>query len=106
MSSTATILSLPQGKLRSIQSSAFHDLRHTCASLLIDQGAHPKMISAHLGHKSIAITMDRYGHLFEEHSERLAEMLDAIYQAAAGIACDPRAIEPIPMRRDAAEKGG
>lgn len=84
----------------------FHDLRHTCASLLIDQGAHPKMISAHLGHKSIAITMDRYGHLFEEHSERLAEMLDATYQAAAGIVCDPRAIEPIPMRRDTAEKGG
>jgi hypothetical protein len=64
------------------------------------------MISAHLGHKSIAITMDRYGHLFEGHSERVAEMLDATYQAVAGIVCDPRAIEPIPRRRDTAEKGG
>jgi integrase len=39
----------------------FHDLRHTCASLLIAQGAHPKLIQARLGHSSITITLDRYG---------------------------------------------
>jgi integrase len=42
----------------------FHDLRHTCAALLIAQGAHPKAIQVHLGHSSIQVTMDRYGHLF------------------------------------------
>lgn len=40
----------------------FHDLRHTCASLLIAAGAHPKAIQERLGHSSIQITMDRYGH--------------------------------------------
>ena len=41
----------------------FHDLRHTYASLLIAQGAHPKYIQAQLGHASIQTTLDRYGHL-------------------------------------------
>ena len=36
----------------------FHDLRHTCASLLIAQGAHPKLIQARLGHSSIQVTLD------------------------------------------------
>jgi integrase len=53
-----------------------HDLRHTCASLLIAQGAHPKAIQVHLGHSSISVTMDRYGHLFPSDMEALAEALD------------------------------
>jgi integrase len=55
----------------------FHDLRHTCASLLIAQGAHPKAIQAHLGHSSIQVTMDRYGHLLPDVLEHLADRLDA-----------------------------
>jgi integrase len=55
-----------------------HDLRHTCASLLIAQGAHPKAIQQHLGHSSISVTMDRYGHLFPDDQERLAAALDEI----------------------------
>jgi integrase len=54
-----------------------HDLRHTCASLLIAQGAHPKAIQVHLGHSSISVTMDRYGHLFPSDMEALAVALDA-----------------------------
>ena len=54
-----------------------HDLRHTCASLLIAQGAHPKAIQVHLGHSSISVTMDRYGHLFPSDMEALAADLDA-----------------------------
>jgi integrase len=61
----------------------FHDLRHTCAALLIAQGAHPKAIQAHLGHSSIQVTMDRYGHLFPDALEQLADRLDAA-RAAAG----------------------
>jgi len=56
----------------------FHDLRHTCAALLIAQGAHPKAIQAHLGHSSIQVTMDRYGHLFPDALEHLADRLDAV----------------------------
>jgi integrase len=64
----------------------FHDLRHTCAALLIAQGAHPKAIQAHLGHSSIQVTMDRYGHLFPDALETLAERLDAARnQARSGV---------------------
>ena len=56
----------------------FHDLRHTSAALLIAQGAHPKAIQAHLGHSSIQVTMDRYGHLFPDALEHLADRLDAV----------------------------
>jgi hypothetical protein len=38
------------------------DLRHTCAALLIAQGAHPKAMMEGLGHSSITVTLDRYGH--------------------------------------------
>ncbi len=59
-----------------------HDLRHTCASLLIAQGAHPKAIQVHLGHSSISVTMDRYGHLFPSDMEALAADLDAVRSRA------------------------
>lgn len=62
----------------------FHDLRHTCASLLIAQGAHPKLIQARLGHSSIQITLDRYGHLFPSVEAALAEKLDAAFAAGEG----------------------
>ena len=56
----------------------FYDLRHTHASLLIAEGVHPKKIAERLGHASIKLTMDLYGHLFEgsdrESSERMQKM--------------------------------
>jgi integrase len=61
----------------------FHDLRHTCASLLIAQGAHPKEIQSRLGHASITTTLDRYGHLFPGLDERLRVGLDETYRRAA-----------------------
>ena len=63
----------------------FHDLRHTCAALLIAQGAHPKEIQERLGHSTITLTFDRYGHLLPSLDERLREGLDEmIRQAQAG----------------------
>jgi integrase len=60
-----------------------HDLRHTAASLLIAQGAHAKAIQDHLGHSTIAIAMDRYGHLLPSPHETLADRLDAAYAEAS-----------------------
>ena len=54
----------------------FHDLRHTHASWLIAEGAHAKAIQGRLGHSSIVVTMDVYGHLMPEMDEGLADMLD------------------------------
>jgi integrase len=56
----------------------FHDLRHTCASLLIQQNVHPKVISDQLGHASIQITMDRYSHLYEQAATDAADELEAV----------------------------
>ncbi len=44
----------------------FHALRHACASLLISQGWQPKRIQAFMGHASIAMTFDVYGHLLKD----------------------------------------
>lgn len=59
-----------------------HELRHTCASLLIQRGANPKQVQAYLGHSSIQVTMDRYGHLFPSDMEALADRLDAAFADA------------------------
>ena len=59
-----------------------HDLRHTCASLLIANGTHPKAIQAHLGHSSITVTLDRYGHLFPDALDDVARGLEAVRAAA------------------------
>jgi integrase len=55
----------------------FHDLRHSFASLLISQGEHPKLISEQLGHASVKITMDRYGHLMDQSYGNASDRLDA-----------------------------
>jgi integrase len=60
----------------------FHDLRHTCASLLIEQGAHPKEIQARLGHSTITTTLDRYGHLMPGLGRQLARNLDEMRKKA------------------------
>ena len=63
-----------------------HDLRHTAVTMLISQGAHPKAIQEHLGHSSIAVTMDRYGHLYSSEREKMAIALESVYRAANGAA--------------------
>jgi integrase len=66
---------LRRANLRRIR---FHDLRHTYASLLIAQGAHPKYIQAQLGHASIQTTLDRYGHLMPDAHAAEARKLDRL----------------------------
>ena len=45
------------------KSTRFHDLRHTCATLLLGQGVNPKYVQELLGHASIALTLDTYSHV-------------------------------------------
>jgi integrase len=54
-----------------------HDLRHTSVALAIAEGAHPKAIQSRMGHSSIRVTLDRYGHLFPELDEGLAASFGA-----------------------------
>ena len=60
----------------------FYDLRHTAAALMIREGASVKAVQAQLGHRSAVTTLDRYGHLFPDETERLAERLDRTRAAA------------------------
>ena len=57
-----------------------HDLRHSAVAFLISQGAHPEAIKRFMGHSSISVTMDIYGHLFPSDAEDLAEKLDELFR--------------------------
>lgn len=54
-----------------------HDLRHSCASLLIRQGASIKAVQQQLGHSTPMVTLNVYAHLFNDDLDRLYEGLDA-----------------------------
>ena len=64
----------------------FHDLRHTAVALAIAQGAHPKAIQRRMGHSTINMTLDRYGHLFPELDRQVASDVGAILEKAAAVA--------------------
>jgi integrase len=49
---------------------------------LIELGAHPKAIQERLGHSSITVTMDVYGHLFPALNEALTDQLDDVFSTA------------------------
>jgi integrase len=71
---------LPAVKASVGEPMRFHDLRHTHAAMLIAQGEHPKVIQNRLGHSSIKVTLDTYGHLFEGLDEAAAARLDAAFE--------------------------
>jgi integrase len=54
-----------------------HELRHTCASLAISAGANIKVVQRLLGHKTAALTLDRYGHLYGDDLDAVAAAFDA-----------------------------
>jgi integrase len=55
----------------------FHDLRHTCATLLLSRGHHPKLVQELLGHASVAITLDRYSHVLPGMSDQTAAAMES-----------------------------
>jgi integrase len=54
----------------------FHDLRHTCATLLLSKDVNPKIVSEMLGHSSISVTLDIYSHLLPDMQEKAAKALE------------------------------
>lgn len=55
-----------------------HDLRHTAVAIAIAAGAHPKAIQRRMGHASISVTLDTYGHMMPEMDAGLAGDIDAL----------------------------
>src|SRR5438046_2460833 len=56
----------------------FHDLRHTVATLLLEQGIHPKVVADLLGHSQVAITLDVYGHVLPGLQRTTAQAFDRL----------------------------
>ena len=54
----------------------FHDLRHTCATLLLSKGVHPKFVQELLGHATIAITLDTYSHVLPGMGDQTATAIE------------------------------
>ena len=59
-----------------------HDLRHFYASMLIRSGeASPKVVAARMGHSSIKVTYDTYGHLFSDEEDRTRQAVENFFSA-------------------------
>ena len=56
----------------------FHDLRHTAATLMLQQGIHPKIVQERLGHADISMTLNTYSHVLPSMQEEAAEKLDEL----------------------------
>lgn len=54
----------------------FHDLRHTCATLLLVKGVHAKLVQELLGHSTISITLDTYSHVLPGMGDAAAGAMD------------------------------
>jgi integrase len=75
----------------------FHDLRHTAAILMLQQGTHPKIVQERLGHSNISLTMDTYSHVLPSMQEEAAEKMDEILVPIEVSATLKRVKEPSPV---------
>jgi integrase len=57
----------------------FHDLRHSAATLLLELGVHPKVVSEMLGHSQIGITLDLYSHVTATMQQQAVTALDGLF---------------------------
>ena len=54
----------------------FHDLRHSCATLMLAQGANPRTVMETLGHSRVTLTLDTYSHVMPSVKKEAARMMD------------------------------
>jgi integrase len=61
------------------QTLRFHDLRHTCATLLLKQGVNPKFVQELLGHADISLTLNTYSHVLPDMGGAAAGGMDVAW---------------------------
>jgi integrase len=61
------------------EKTRFHDLRHTCATLLVAQGRHPRVVMEILGHAQISTTMNTYAHVLPDTQRQAVEGIDGLF---------------------------
>lgn len=67
-----------------------YDLRHTCATLLLAAGEHPKVVSERLGHASVTLTLDTYSHVLPDMQDRATAKLESILFDSLHTVCTQR----------------
>ncbi len=65
------------------QDLRFHDLRHTCATLLLSEGVNVKVVSELLGHASITITLNTYSHVLPDMQDSAADAMEGALGATS-----------------------
>lgn len=65
-----------------LEAITLHEARHTYASLMIAAGVNAKALSSYMGHASVTITYDRYGHLMPGNEDEAAALLDRYLEKA------------------------
>ncbi len=87
-------------KQAGVQGVRFHDLRHTAATLMLQQGIHPKVVQERLGHAQISLTLDTYSHVVPSMQKEAAEKIDAVITTAIASAKVPKPAGPkvVPLR--------
>ncbi len=72
-----------------LEKRPLHEARHSAASLLLSEGVPLKIVQETLGHSTIALTADLYGHLMPDDKDKAAEAMD---RALGGPLWDPLAV--------------
>ncbi|MBE6701694.1 MAG: site-specific integrase, partial [Ruminococcaceae bacterium] len=65
-------------RLSGVKKIRVHDIRHSHASLLIELGFQPLLVSERLGHENIETTLQTYSHLYPNKQQEVADKLSAI----------------------------
>ena len=60
----------------------FHDLRHSCATALLEAGVDPKTVQSRLGHSDITMTLNIYAHCTQSMDRNAAQKLDDLFKSA------------------------
>ena len=67
-------------KAAGISGARIHDLRHTCATLLLRRSVHPNLVQELLGHATIAVTLDTYSHLVPGMGHQAANAMESVLE--------------------------
>ena len=73
----------PAVRAAGVEDLRVHDLRHSFVSIMVAAGANPKAVSTWAGHSSVSFTLDRYGHLYDDHADDVADRIDALLGTGA-----------------------
>ncbi|HEX2057907.1 MAG TPA: tyrosine-type recombinase/integrase [Actinomycetota bacterium] len=77
----------------------FHQLRHTAAAFMIDEGGDALEIKRRMGHEDIRTTLNTYGHLFADREDDLVAALDARRATALGEMIAPSSVQEWARKR-------